>query len=168
MKSVYKNANFNKQEKLNILKLLTSEERDPKEKLFYSSELISSAQQSNSLDYLFIGYLNKGIALRLKSDYTQALDSYFKAANIANKHKIKRDLGLVNISIADVYSLMENHENAINYYEKGIDLLRKEGDSLNFAKGLSNLGDEYFINKQYDQAIIYLRNLVLFSKKSIL
>ena len=155
LKSIYNKEGFNKQDKLNILKELSSEERDPNVKLSYSDDLIASAQQSDSLDYLFLGYLNKGTALRLKSDFTQALDSYFKAANIASKNKIDRDLGLVNIVIADVYSLMGNHKNAINYYEIGIDLLKKEGDSLNFANGLSNLGDEYFINKQYDQAIVY-------------
>ncbi|HLV15757.1 MAG TPA: adenylate/guanylate cyclase domain-containing protein [Xanthomarina sp.] len=155
LKAVYRQGKFKKQDKLRILTELASEERDPNIKLSYSEKLIASADENDSLKYLFLGYLNKGTALRLKSDFSQALNSYFEAANIANKNKIERDLGLVNIAIADVYSLMENHKNAISYYEIGIELLKKIGDSLNFANGLSNLGDEYFMNKQYDQAIIY-------------
>lgn len=152
---VYKKKTHKESEQLYILNELAQKHPNPQKKLSYSSQLIEVALQKDSTNYLFLGYLHKGASLRLKSDFTQALESYFEAANIANSNKNNRDLGLVHISIADVYSIIRNHDNAVNYYKTGIELLKNEGDSLNYANGISNLGDEYFMNKEYDLAIEY-------------
>ena len=165
LESVYRMNGYENHEKISILKELAQNHPDPQKKLLYSLELIENAKLINSSDYLFLGYLHKGTSLRLKSDLTQALESYFEAANIAANNKIDRDLGLANISIADVYSIMRNHDNAIQYYKIGIDLLKKEGDSLNFANGLSNLGDEYFMNNEYDLAIEHFMESGLIFRK---
>ena len=128
-------------------------------------DLIEKAKLLDSSQYLFSAILRKGNALRLKGDYAQALGTYFEAASIATKSKDNGDIGLVNITIADVYSEMKNHENAVSYYEKGIDLLKKEHDTLNFASGLFNLGDEYLSNKDYDLAIEHFMEAGLIFRK---
>jgi len=128
-------------------------------------ELINLARQLDSTQALFFGYLQKGQALRLKSDYSQALESFFEAVNLAKEQKSNESLGRVNIAIGDVYSLMRNHTSSVSYYENGIELLRKEGDSLNVANGLSNLGDEYFTYQEYDKAIAYFMEAGLIFNK---
>lgn len=165
LESVYRMNGFEESVKLSHLNDLAQKHPDPEKKLFYSNELITAAKSKDSLNYLFRGYMHKGAALRLKSDFTQALESYFEAASIASEKNINRDLGLVDIAIADVYSIMRNHDNAVKYYELGIDILEKTGDLFNFATGLSNLGDEYFMSKEYDLAIEHFMEAGLIFKK---
>ncbi|WP_055443811.1 tetratricopeptide repeat protein [Lacinutrix himadriensis] len=161
----YTNNNYSKSEKLTLLNELAQNHPDPQKKLHYSLELIKNAKLLDSSKLLFQGYMHKGASLRLKSDFTQALESYFEAANIASKIKNQRDLGLVNISIADVYSITNNHENAVKYYKIGMDILKKENDLENYANGLSNLGDEYFNKKEYDLAMeCFMESGLIFRK----
>ena len=151
---VYKTGNFLEQDRLKILHQLVTSFENPERKLNYSYELIERAQRLDSNQYLFDGYLQKGTALRLKSDLTEALKSYFEAAKIAVEAKVNRDLGFVDIAIADVYSIMGNHNNAVKYYHDAIDILREENDLKSYASALENLGDEYLISDKPDSALI--------------
>lgn len=161
----YTSNTYSKNKKLSLLNELAQKHPDPQKKLFYSLELIEHAKLLDSSKFLFQGYMYKGTSLRLKSDFIQALESYFKAANIASKNENQRDLGLVNISIADIYSITSNHENAVKYYKAGMDLLKKENDLENYANGLSNLGDEYFNTKEYDLAMeCFMESGLIFRK----
>lgn len=153
----YKQGNYIKQDQLKILRQLVLNHEDPQKKLTFSNELILIAQALDSINYLYDGYLQRGNALRLKSDLTQALDSYFQAAKIAIDEKLNRQLGAVNTAIADVYSIMGNHHNAINYYQGAIAILRAEHDSIGFASALSNAGDEYFNQGKLDSAMIFFK-----------
>ena len=165
LESVYRMGGYDKKDQLKLLEKLSKNQIDPQKTLQYSSELIQKAKLLDSSQYLFNAFLNKGQALKLKGDYTQALESFFEAANIAAKNKKNKEIGLANITIADVYSEMKNHKNAVSYYENGIDLLKKEHDTLNFANGLFNLGDEYLSNKEYDLAIEHFMEAGLLFRK---
>ncbi|TDD95279.1 adenylate/guanylate cyclase domain-containing protein [Flavobacterium cellulosilyticum] len=139
---IYLKESYNQKDKLKILKQLSVNETDTDKKLTYSLELIQTAKTLDSVDYLFSGYLEKGNALRLKSDLNQALESYFQGARIAVKKKQKRDLGLIYISIATVYSIIGNHKNSVQYFKGATKILRQEKDSINIASALLNAGDE--------------------------
>ncbi len=165
LESVYRMGAYDKKDQLKIIEELSNNLIDPQKTLQYSSKLIEKAKLLDSSQYLYTGFLKKGQALRLKGDYTLALEFLFEAASIAIKNKNNRDIGLVNIAIADVYSEMKNHENAVSYYEKGIDLLKQVGDTLNFANGLFNLGDEYLTNKDNDLAIEHFMEAGLIFRK---
>ncbi|MFH6769807.1 adenylate/guanylate cyclase domain-containing protein [Gaetbulibacter aquiaggeris] len=165
LESVYRMGGYDEKDQLIILNELSINHSDPQKKLQYSAELIQKAKLLDSTQYLFIGLINKGHALRFKGDYTQALESFFDAASIAAKNNNNREIGLVNITIADVYSEMKNHKNAVSYYKNGIDLLKKEHDTSNFANGLFNLGDEYLSNKEYDLAIEHFMEAGLLFRK---
>ena len=154
LEAEYKMGNFEEQDRLRILQELSVELEDPQKKLAFSIELIETAQALDSTIYLFTGFLQKGHALRLKSDLTKALESYFEAAKIASVNKLDRETGLINVSIADVYSIMGNHINAVNYYHSSIDILRELDDSIGFASALENLGDEYLTVDQPDSALM--------------
>lgn len=165
LESVYRMGGYDKKDQLKILTQLSKNQSDPQKTLLYSSELIQKAKLLDSSQYLFNAFLQKGSALRLKGDYAQALASFFEADSIATKSKNNGDIGLVNITIADVYSEMRNHENAVSYYEKGLELLKQENDMKNFANGLFNLGDEYLSNKDYDLAIEHFMEAGLLFRK---
>ena len=157
LESIYKAKEYKEQDKLKILVGLATEVEDPQKKLSYSIQLIREAGLAGSNNYLYTGYLHQGHALRLKSDLTQALESYFKAAKIAREDKNNRETGLVNVAIADVYSIMGNHSSAVKYYHSAIDILREENDSKGFASALENLGDEYLTVNKPDSALLIFK-----------
>ena len=151
----YTSDNFKERDQLKILEELGSDHFDPEKRIAFSEELIQTARALDSLDYVFSGYLQKGNAYRDLGDYKKALVDYFNAAKIAIDNKSNRDLGSINITIADVYSEMGNHNNAIHYYHKAIDILKQEKDSSKLATALYNAGDEYVNIKKYDSALVY-------------
>jgi len=157
LESVYLQGNYDKHDLLEILKELAVNHTDTEKKLAYSLELMVTAQGVDSINYLFQGLLEKGNALRLKSELSQALESYFQAAKIAEEEKLIGRLGAIYISIGDVYSIMGNHNNAVNYYLSGIDILKSENDSIRFATALLNAGDEYFNYGELDTALIFFK-----------
>ena len=155
LESVYLSGNYDPGYKLGILNGLAINHPDPERKLLFSEELIRTAQALDSVDYLVQGYHEKGNALRLKSDLTHALESYFQAAKILGEEKASRHLGTLYISIADVYAIMGNHTNAVKYHQRAIRILRLEGESVDLASALLNAGDEYITNHKWDSALIY-------------
>ena len=167
LSAVYDSGEFETDERLHILKRLSSDHPDPNKKLIYSNELIKEAKLADSTKLLFDGYLSKGYALYFKADYVEALESFITASELAYERNSEKNLKIVNIPIADVYSAMEDHDNAIFYYDKALDLYKKELDSYGKdtgdKKNLSsmaiisyNLGDEYIKYKMPDSALVYL------------
>jgi signal transduction histidine kinase len=161
LESVYIQGNY-KGEKLKILLQLAENSTDPEKMLVYSEELIKEAKKSDSARLLFLGFFEKGTALRYKSDLSNALQSYFQAAKLVTR---KGQLGVTYIAIADVYSIMVNHDNAVDYYQKAIAILKADKDSVNVASALYNLGDHYLNIGKLDSAQIYtMESQVLFNK----
>jgi signal transduction histidine kinase len=151
---VYNKGGLNVQDKLKILKQITENTNDPDKKLGYSDALIQAATLADSNRYIFVGYLQRGHALRFKSDLDNALKSYFYAAKIAPR---KVALGGTYIAIADVYSIIKNHNNAVEYYQKAIEIMKEAKDSVNMANAMHNLGDHYINSNKMDSAIKYTK-----------
>ncbi len=167
LENVFVLRKFKKENRLKILKDLAYNHPDPDKALEYSLELIEEAQLVDSINFLFDGYLLKGNALKIKGDLSAALESYFLGAEIA--YDENEEIGTINITIADVYSIMENHDKANYYYDIAIDILRKEKDSLNLASALSNAGDEFFYQNKFDKALLYFNESgIIFKKKNYL
>ncbi|MGB5244146.1 MAG: tetratricopeptide repeat protein, partial [Lutimonas sp.] len=163
----FENGNFEAANRMAILKALAIGHPDPNKQLIYSNELIIEAKLADSSNLLFDGYLHKGYALYFKADYVEALESFITASELAYEHNSEKNLKIVNIPIADVYSAMEDHDNAIFYYDKALDLYKKElasyGRNTDDRKNLNtmaiisyNLGDEYIKYKMPDSALVYL------------
>lgn len=155
LESIYRSGRYDQRDKLKVIKELAINHRDPERKLYYSEELIQIALTLDSMDYLLQGYQEKGNALRLKSDLTHALESYFQGAKLAGELHHNAKLGAFDIGIADVQSIMGNHPNAVGYYQSAIGILREAGDSTNMAAALLNIGDEYITIHKWDSALIY-------------
>ena len=87
----------------------------------------------------------------------------------ASKAKFITGKGVAYMSIADVYSIMGNANNAEVYYTKSIDLLRKTKDSIALASALLNAGDEYSKNKKFNLALKHFEEArVIFDKTNYL
>ncbi len=165
LETVYTSGNYPLHAELAILKELAVIHPDADKKLFYSNRLIKAGQQMDSSNYIFQGYLEKGNALRRKGDLSQALKSYFESARIAESNRNNNQLGKIYIAVADVYSIMENHQNAVKYHQAAINLLRQEKDSISIASALLNAGDEYISFNQLDTALLLTNEAELIFKK---
>lgn len=165
LESAYSSGGYEEQDKLKILKELAINHTNNEKKLQFSEELILAAGALDSTTYLFQGFQEKGNALRLKSDLSHALESYFEAAKIVGAEKYSRQLGVVYISIADVYSIMGNHQNAVKYHQRALAILREENDSINIASALLNAGDEYINAGNLDSAQMYTMEAETIFKK---
>jgi len=154
LEQVYISGQYKDQDQLLILKQVISYSNDSDKVLYFSEELIQECQKLDSLQYLFTAWLQMGNAHTRKGDLSEGLESYFRAAKIASEEKFNYNLGLVTISIADAYSIMGNHENAVHYYKEAI-AIHKENDSIReLASAFENLGDEYLNVSKPDSALL--------------
>jgi len=157
LKIIYNQKNYNIQNQLKILKTIAESETNINKKLDFSSILVKTATEFDSAYYIFSGYLQKGNAYRLKSSNTKALKSYFKAAKVATNRNLRQEQSSINIAIADVYSIIGDHTNAVFYYKLSLRNLKKENDSINIASAQLNLGDDYYNQNKLDSALIYFK-----------
>ncbi len=153
---------------LAVLDAIARNLNDPDRKMKYAEILIRKAMADNgSNSYLRSGYLQKGNAFQLKGDYADALEAYFKCRDYAITDNDNEGIATVTISIADTYSMIGNFETANEYYQDGIEALRKTGDSILIAISLNNAGD--FANKAgfYPEALDYLdESQEIFTRKN--
>ncbi len=162
---IYDSGNYKEQDQLKILNGLAKNHIDPEKQLIYSTKLIHLATKLDSTNYLWFAYSMQGTALRNKGDYSNALKSHIKAAQITIKKNQIENLGTAYITIGDVYSEIGNHYNSIKYYNNAIDILRKVNDSHAIATALYNAGDEYVNSKKYDSAKVYFKESSIIFKK---
>ena len=161
----YNKGIYDPQQKLLLLKELAINHPNADRALYFSEQLIEAAQAVDSIEYVFQGYLEQGNAYRLKSDLTQAMESYFEGARIVDNEKYRHRLGAVYVAIADVYAIMGNYPNAMTYHQKAIKILREAKDSVNIASALLNAGDAFITLNQLDTALLYTREAeVIFQK----
>ena len=151
---IYQKGEYQVDERV-MLKEIASNERNPDKKLQFAELLITKASVDSSFDFLSSGYLQKGNAYQFKGNFDKALEAFFKSINYAQRIGYTRGVGAVMISVADIYSQIHNSNNAVHYYNLGIQTLRQTDDSLSLATALLNAGDEYVNSKKYDSAILY-------------
>lgn len=154
LKQVYRKGDFKDEiEQFNILKALANVEEDLGKLLSYSEEMIALGNRTGSSEFLLHGWMQKGNALSRKGNLSEALQSYTEAVK-TTENQSNYTLGLVSIAMADVYSIMGNHDNAVHYYKKAI-AIHQENDSIEkLAMAIENLGDEYLIVSKPDSALL--------------
>lgn len=142
--------------RLELLDKMIKQQTNPEKALSYSDTLLKTADSLHLQEYQYEGFLNKGNALILMGNLSEALQAYFSAVKIAQATPGSDLLAKVYIAIAAVYSAMGDRQNTIQYYKNAIDLLKDKSDSLLYATALENLGDEYNINmSKPDSALLF-------------
>lgn len=139
--------------RLKILTLIANNQTDPRKKLKFADLLMEEAREIQDLKFLHHAYLNQGQAYRLMGDFDVAIYSLFKALDYAEKSGyIKGEAG-ANTALADVYSILGNHNNSLLYYKEALGQLTSQ-DSVLLATILLNMGDEYYMSNMYDSALV--------------
>ncbi len=158
LESIYSLGAYGPEEELSILQKLAYYHPDPDKALAYSEQLLVRAQAQDSTEYIIRALQQKGNARRLKGDVSKALKNYFEGVEIAKEENENLLLGRLYVTIADVYSVMDNRNTTILYYKKAIAILKEENDPVNYATVLENLGDEYNLNMgKPDSALIFFK-----------
>lgn len=153
--------------KLELLRNLAfNEVRDLNRALRYAEELISLSASGKNYIYLHRGYFQKGNKKRLFGDLEEALDAYIKSSEFAKKANFVSGEGTAYGAIGDIFSISDNHRNAMLYYDKAIATLRKTDDPIALGSAISNAGDEFLNNKLYDSALSYFRESGLIFEKA--
>jgi len=165
---IYNNDKFlSNSEKLELLRNLSfNEVNNSALGLQYAEELIALSKAEKNYLYLYRGYFQKGNKHRLAGDLDISLVAFFKSVEAAIKAKYIVGQGSAYSSIADVYSVMGNAENAEIYYTKAIVLLRKTDNDIGLASALLNAGDQYYKTKKYDIALEYFKESAPIFKKA--
>ena len=148
---VYESGGFEGEE-IHLLERIALEETKPNVKVEYAERLIQKASADSLFYYIYQGYLQKGNALQFLGNSAEALKSFYTSMKYAEKVKNPIYIGSLSISIADSYSAIGNSQSAAEYYRKGIQLLRKENDSVKIATALLNAGDEFINLNKLDSA----------------
>jgi len=167
---IYADSTLADTAKLELLRELSfNEERNLQLGLKYADELIAMSKRLNNYMYLHRGYFQRGNKERLLGNLSQALDAYIKSADAARQIEDSKGEGNAYGAIADVYSISNNHRDAMIYYNKAIATLRPSGETVALGSAIFNAGDEYMQDKIYDKALIYLTEAKnIFSKKKYL
>ena len=158
LERIFLSGAFPEKDSLRLLELLAGQIKDPNKLIRYSEWLIASAERQDSAQRALQGYRQKGNAFRLLGDYQESLENFFYTAELAIKTDSRIELGTSYITVADVYSLMGHNQNARNYYNKAIGILRDADtsrDSTYLGSALSNTGDEYYKQGKLDSALVY-------------
>lgn len=154
--AVYNSNTLQGTPKLELLRALAfNEVTDLPRSLQYAEELIHLSLQEGNYAFLHSGYLQKGNKKRLLGDLDEALEAYIKSAEAAKKAGYTRGEGTAYMSIGDLYSLSDNHTNAMVYYDKAIAILRNANDPVLLGSTLLNAGDEFLTHKNYKAALQY-------------
>jgi len=142
--------------KLELLKKLSfNESNDQKLSLEYAQELINLSEETENISYLFQGYFSKGNVYRILGDIEEAIEAYFKSAEIAKQAGKAGHEGSAYGAIADIYAISENYSNANLYYDKAIEVLRVSDDTIALASYISNAGDALMNSGNYQKALEY-------------
>jgi len=154
---IYRKNELTGTKKLELLRNLTFNEQNAKLALDYAEELIRLSKLSKDDLYLYRGYLQKGTKKRFLGDLDQALAAYFSALKVAQRIEYKIGIGATYGTIADVYSMSNNHTVSKNYYNKAIATLKQSGESVELASIFLNAGYEFYNTNVYDTAFIYFK-----------
>ena len=141
--------------RLELLRQISTNERNPNKALEYAEKLIQLSESLQSSLYLYRGHLQKGQALREKGNYKEAINSLFKAVKAAEKANYQAGIGGSYVALAAVYAVNEDYKNSSHYYSRAIKILRQEQDSITLATALLNAGDGFVNTGKLDSALLY-------------
>jgi two-component system NtrC family sensor kinase len=154
---IYQKKDLPDNAKLELLRRLSFNEiKDYNRALQYANDLIELSQKLGNDDYLFHGYFQKGNKEQILGNYKDALDDFFKSAEVAKRPNDIAQVGSAYDAIAGVYMLTNDYENTMLYHRKAISSFTRL-DSVTLASAILNTGEAFRNFQAYDSALIYFQ-----------
>lgn len=98
-------------------------------------------------------YNGLGVRFIKKSDYSNALDNYFKALRLFEKANDTKGMGGVLANIGEVYQVKNDIPSAKKYILRSMDICKKANDIPSYLDAAQTLANIYGMNNQFDSAI---------------
>lgn len=124
---------------------------------YYASALQSPFSKTNA-EFAEICYNNKGINYEMLNEFPEALSSYRKSLEHAEKVKDSSRIYQTFINIGIVQTRVSDYAQALYSLNKALQYFRKAGDDLNIALCCQNLAIIYKEKGSFDKAVKFARN----------
>ena len=138
------------------LRYLARYSREPEKSKEYALDLLARARETENSSGLYNAYLFLGTAETRLGNTSAGLEAYFESLKHTSKPYI---ISETYTSIGDTYTVAEDMDNAILYYNKAIDILKEIELDLrqkaSLATAYLNAGDTYFLMGENPQALAY-------------
>ncbi len=100
-------------------------------------------------------YNSLGAVYRIKSDYSTALDNFFKALEINERIGEQKGMAFNYGNIGIVYKTQQDYANALKYYKMALRTYEAMSDSNGIAINYGNIGIIYETLGDYNQSLEY-------------
>jgi len=118
-------------------------------------DFLENARADDDKLKIIIGHLYLSNDYIIQSNYTESMSHLVQADSLASVENDTLLLGKINHKKGTVYSLLENNEESIKYYETALRQSTRAGDSLNMAITLEQLGSKHISLKNLERAAQY-------------
>lgn len=133
--------------------------------LLYLPEAFKYARVAKDSNLAASALLMKARVLSDQGKYAEAIESALQAQHFANEKKHSKLSIRIHHDLGYMYSNMNLHQKAIEYFRKALKKSFEIKDTFNIANNCARLGGEYNYISQYDSALHYnkesLRNFEL-------
>ena len=141
----------------------------PEDIVTYAKILQNQALEVNNNFYLHSSLIHLGNAYRLLGNYELAFDYYFQSLDLSISKNIKTGIGISYTLIADAYSVIGDSNSSLEFYKKGLQALKEDGNRVQLASAILNTGDEFLKSNQPDSAVGYfLEASLIFNQEKYL
>jgi len=128
---------------------------NPDEGLKFGQQCLDLATKLDWKEEIAWAYLSLGNNYLMKSDYTNALEYYFKNLKLNEEIGNKRGIASVTGNIGIIYTQQSNYPKALEYFFKSLKLSEELGDKKGIAYVTGNIGNIYDDQEDYPKALEY-------------
>lgn len=138
-----------------LLNKISFNSTNPDKEIYYAEQAIVYAKKIGNERLLAQSLRNVGNGKRSKGNLAIAIEYYLKAGYHYSNIGLELGVAVVYLDLGEVYRKQDNFDNSKLYYNKSIDILRAENDSVRLGSVLLNTGELYRINNLLDTAMSY-------------
>ncbi len=128
-------------------------DRDFNESMTYGKQAQELAEIIGDTYGLAKSYNFTGVVYRNMGDYAHAMQSFFKALEISERHQIIEQLGYAFNNIGDIYKYQRQYPEALEYTAKAVEVFRQLNNLRGMAYGYIRMGEVYQETQQLDSAL---------------
>ena len=140
-------------------------ESSPAEAMKFAKDAIGVGESIENKIFLSKAYIALGVCYKIISDYSSALDMYFKSLKIAEDIDDKSQISVCFNNIGNLYNNTNEFRKAISYFNKAIEIEEKKENTNKIASVYSNLANSYINLLNYDSALVFLNKALEIDKK---
>ncbi|MDW3191057.1 MAG: ATP-binding protein [Cytophagales bacterium] len=156
LKSLLENRDTNHltiEQKIDVLSQLAALVTAPNEILDYGNQLKSIISNGDQT-HLILAHQFIGVAHRMKGDLKRSLENLILSTEKAIEQNEYHYQIQGYLEIANTYTANQDHNNALSYELKAIEIGRIYGDSIDLGINLLNTGFSYYSLEKHDSAIL--------------